>query len=211
MTRTVFFDLDGTLTDPKVGITVSIQYALERLGVEVPDSDDLDWCIGPPLLESLATLAGADQASEALSLYRERFSVEGLYENTVYPGIMKMLSRLSSSDLQLCVASSKPRVYVCKILEHFEMSGFFKNIFGSELDGTRDDKSDLLRFALAESQSDASTSVMVGDREHDMIGATNNNIAAIGVLYGYGSEIELKQAGARHLADSPESLLSLLL
>jgi len=211
MTRTVFFDLDGTLTEPKVGITVSIQYALERLGAEVPEADDLDWCIGPPLLESLATLAGADQSLEALNLYRERFSVEGLYENTIYPGIADMLSCLSESDVQLCVASSKPRIYVCKILEYFELTGFFTKIFGSELDGTRGDKSDLLRFALTESQSDASTSVMVGDRKHDIVGAKNNNITAIGVLYGYGSEIELKQAGARHLADSPESLLSLLL
>ena len=124
---------------------------------------------------------------------------------------MEVLSRLSESGLQLCVASSKPRVYVCKILEHFEMTGFFTLIFGSELDGTRGDKSDLLRFALAESRSDASTSVMVGDREHDIIGATNNHIAAIGVLYGYGSESELRQAGARHLVATPEDLVSLLL
>ena len=211
MTGTVFFDLDGTLTDPKVGITTSIQYALERLGAEVPESDDLDWCIGPPLLESLATLAGADQAPEGLRLYRERFSVEGLYENTVYPGIMEVLSCLSDSNLQLCVASSKPRVYVCKILEHFKMTGFFTKIFGSELDGTRGDKTDLLRFALAESRSNASTSVMVGDREHDMIGATDNDMTAIGVLYGYGNENELTQAGARHLVDTPEDLVSLLL
>ena len=107
MTNTVFFDLDGTLTDPKVGITVSIQYAMERLGAHVPESGELTWCIGPPLLESLATLVGADQSEEALNFYRERFSVTGLYENTVYPGISEMLSKLSESGLQLCVASSK--------------------------------------------------------------------------------------------------------
>ena len=211
MTNTVFFDLDGTLTDPKVGITVSIQYALERFGAKVPESDELTWCIGPPLLESLATLVGADQSEEALSLYRERFSVVGLYENTVYPGVADMLSRLSESGLQLCVASSKPRIYVCKILEHFKLSGYFEKIFGSELDGTRGDKSELLRFALAESRANSATSMMVGDRKHDVIGAANNDMPAIGVLYGYGSEGELKQAGARHLVDTPQDLVSLLL
>jgi phosphoglycolate phosphatase len=211
MTNTVFFDLDGTLTDPKVGITVSIQYAMERLGADVPESDELTWCIGPPLLESLAALVGADQSEEALRLYRERFSVSGLYENTVYPGISEVLSQLSKSGLQLCVASSKPRIYVGEILEHFELSGYFEKIFGSELDGTRGDKSELLRFALAESRANSSTSMMVGDRKHDVIGATNNDMHAIGVLYGYGSEDELKQAGARHLVDTPQDLISLLL
>ena len=211
MTNTVFFDLDGTLTDPKVGITTSIQYAMERLGADVPESDELTWCIGPPLLESLAMLVGADQSEEALRLYRERFSDVGLYENTVYPGIAEVLSKLSESGLLLCVASSKPRIYVGKILEHFELSGYFEKIFGSELDGTRGDKSELLRFALAESRANSSTSMMVGDRKHDVIGATNNDMHAIGVLYGYGSEDELKQAGARHLVDTPQDLISLLL
>jgi len=211
MTNTVFFDLDGTLTDPKVGITVSIQYAMERLGANVPESDELPWCIGPPLLQSRAALVGADQSEEALRLYRERFSVVGLYENEVYSGVEEMLSILSESDVQLCVASSKPRIYVRKILDHFELSGYFEKIFGSELDGTRGDKSELLRFALAESRADSSTSMMVGDRKHDVVGATNNDMHAIGVLYGYGSKGELKKAGARHLVDTPQDLVPLLL
>ena len=208
--KTVFFDLDGTLTDPKVGITASIQYAMERLGEDAPTTEDLTWCIGPPLLETFSILVGKDRSANALSLYRERFSVVGLYENELYEGIAQTLSSLAETDTQLCVASSKPRIYVEKILDHFDLMQYFSRVFGSELDGTRGDKSDLLRFAISESGADASVSTMVGDRKYDMIGASDNGLSAIGVLYGYGSKQELTHAGALHLAETPECLVRLL-
>ncbi len=204
MMKAIFFDLDGTLTDPKAGITRSIQYALEKLSRPVPETDELTWCIGPPLLASLETLTGdAELAPRALALYRERFSDIGLFENEVYPGIEDMLGAL---DVPLYVATSKPREFAQRILDHFELNRYFSQIFGSELDGTRSDKSELLAFALAQSDHPAETSVMVGDRKHDMIGAVNNGMTALGVLYGYGDRAELETAGADKVFESVQAL-----
>lgn len=164
MTQTFFFDLDGTLTDPMLGITGSIQHALRALDVEVPEAEDLTWCIGPPLLENFQILVGPDRAPQAVTYYRERFSDAGLYENTPYDGIHDALSTLRSAGVRLCVASSKPHIYVRKILEHFELIQYFGDVFGSLLDGTRSDKSELLRFAISEAQVDASNATMIGDR-----------------------------------------------
>ena len=208
--RTVLFDLDGTLTDPKVGITRSIQFALERLGAEVPSVDDLTWCIGPPLLENFEQLLDAERAPAAVVHYRERFASVGLFENDPYAGIHDVLSELQSQGLRLFVASSKPEIYVRQILEHFELIGFFEGVFGSELDGTRTNKSELLRFAISEAGIDPAHATMVGDRKHDMIGAADNSIATIGVLYGYGSLEELTDAGANRLAKGTEELVPLL-
>jgi phosphoglycolate phosphatase len=210
MTQTVFFDLDGTLTDPMVGITSSIQFALEQLGAEVPEANELLWCIGPPLLENFQTLVGHDRAAAAVVHYRERFSREGLYENTPYSGIHDALSALQSGGVRLCVASSKPHVYVRQILEHFELIQYFSDVFGSELDGTRTDKSDLIRHALSETRVDASDATMVGDRKHDIVGALDNGVATVGVLYGYGSVEELTRAGANRFANAPSELVALL-
>lgn len=210
LSQSVFFDLDGTLTDPKVGITGSIQYALERLDLEVPEADALTWCIGPPLLENFAVLAGPERAASAVTLYRERYSRIGLYENTPYPGIDRILATLREAETTLCVASSKPLIFVERILEHFELIQYFDHVFGSELNGTRSDKSDLLRYALSETHISAASATMVGDRKHDMIGALDNGITPIGVLYGYGSEEELIRAGARQLAAQPNDLSALL-
>ena len=204
--ETVFFDLDGTLTDPKRGITRCIQHALEQLGEPAPVADDLTWCIGPPLQQSFATLVGSERAERALALYRERFSEVGLYENAVYPGVVECLTSLVQSGHRLCVASSKPRVYVERIIAHFELAEFFDWIFGSELDGTRTDKTDLLRYALGETSFDPANCTMVGDRKHDIIGALNNGIAPIAVLYGYGSRDELETAGADRFVDSAHGL-----
>ncbi|MEM8645297.1 MAG: HAD family hydrolase [Pseudomonadota bacterium] len=206
----ICFDLDGTLTDPKEGIIGCIRYALERLGAPQPDSDeDLTWCIGPPLLGSFEQLVG-DKAPEALALYRERFGDVGLFENAVYPGIRNVLEALKGEDRRLFVATSKPTVYATRILEHFELNGFFEHIYGSELDGTRADKTELLAWVLSRSELDASATVMIGDRRHDVIGARNNGLDAIGVLYGYGSSAELSEAGARVLCEAPEDLLAQL-
>jgi phosphoglycolate phosphatase len=210
MSQTIFFDLDGTLTDPMLGITGSIQFALKRLGADVPDAKDLLWCIGPPLLENFQTLVGHDQAPTAVVHYRERFSSVGLYENTPYSGIHEALAAIQSAGVRLCVASSKPHIYVREILEHFELIHYFSDVFGSELDGTRTDKSELLRYALSEARVEARDATMVGDRKHDIVGALENGVSAIGVLYGYGSSEELRQAGANRFANTPSELVSLL-
>ena len=213
MTRidAIFFDLDGTLTDPKVGITRCIQHALKELGATPPDADELTWCIGPPLLESFKSMLGDDAlANAALKHYRARFSVVGLFENRLYTGIPEALRRLSGEDVSLFVATSKPRVYAERIVEHFGLGAFFKGVFGPTLQGDRAIKTDLLRWALGETRVKAGASVMVGDRSHDMIGATDNGMRAVGVLYGYGCREELKASGAELLVRNPDELSSIL-
>jgi phosphoglycolate phosphatase len=205
---TIFFDLDGTLTDPKPGITGSIQYALQKLELPVPTQDELAWCIGPPLRASFVTILGGERlADRAGALYRERFSDIGLYENSVYPDIEHVLATLHGSPRRLFVATSKPRVFAERIIDHFGLTGHFEYVFGSELDGTRVNKSELLAYAIETTGVDASQTLMIGDRSHDMVGARNNGIRGIGVLYGYGSEQELVEAGASHVCASPRALL----
>jgi len=205
MNTAIFFDLDGTLSDPKIGIVRSIRHALDRLGMECPSDDELTWCIGPPLLDSFGEIVGSALAPKALEHYRERFSVYGWKENQPYPGIIDVLRRLAESGKVLYVATSKPVVFADKIIRHFEMDQYFSRIFGSELDGTRANKGDLLRYALAEVDP-TSQSVMVGDRYHDILGAKANRIRSIGVTYGYGSRGELERAGADVVIDSPDQL-----
>ena len=205
---TIFFDLDGTLTDPKPGITRSIQYALRRLDRAVPSEEELTWCIGPPLHASLKKLLGTDDlADKALALYRERFGDIGLFENEVYPGIEETLSVLAESNRRLFVATSKPIIYAERIIDHFKLTGYFERVFGSELDGTRTDKTELLGYALRATGVDPSRAMMIGDRSHDMIGARNNGMTAVGVLYGYGSQAELVEAGAHRLCAAPDKLI----
>lgn len=198
--QTIFFDLDGTLTDPKPGITRSIQYALEKLSLAVPSEDELTWCIGPPLHASLKKLTGSDElADRALLLYRERFSDIGLFENEAYDGIVETLTTIAATQQRMFVATSKPAVYATRIVDHFGLKPYFERVFGSELDGRRVDKRDLLRYALDETRVDPAGAIMIGDRSHDVVGARSNGMTAIGVLYGYGSEAELRDAGAHHI------------
>jgi phosphoglycolate phosphatase len=204
----IFFDLDGTLTDPKPGITRSIQYALDKLGQQtIPTEDQLTWCIGPPLRASFVKLLGEASADLAVSLYRERFSDIGLYENAVYAGVEDVLTALRQSGRRLFVATSKAHVFADRIIDHFDLRRHFERVFGAELDGTRADKSDLLAYALKTTSVDSSHAIMIGDRSHDMIGARNNGMQGIGVLYGYGSEQELIAAGASHLCATPRAVL----
>ena len=205
---TIFFDLDGTLTDPKPGITRSIQYALQKLGhPAIPTEDELTWCIGPPLRASFAKILGAeDQADRAVSLYRERFSDIGLYENAVYDGIAEVLTTLGQSGQKLFVATSKPHVFAERIVEHFGLRHHFEYVFGSELDGRRVDKSHLLEYALKKAAVDPAKTLMIGDRSHDIVGAKSNGMRAIGVLYGYGSREELLGAGALQVCASPQEI-----
>ena len=207
----IFFDLDGTLTDPKVGITRCIQHALRELGATPPDADDLTWCIGPPLLESFESMLGDDAlAHAALKHYRARFSEVGLFENQLYTGVPEALRRLSGKKVSLFVATSKPQVYAERIVEHFGLGAFFKGVFGPTLQGDRAAKTDLLRWALDETRMKAGASVMVGDRSHDMVGATDNEVRAVGVLYGYGCREELEASGATLLVSNPDELSGLL-
>jgi phosphoglycolate phosphatase len=205
----IYFDLDGTLTDPKIGITRSIRYALDELGHPTsPSEDELTWCIGPPLLPSLKTILGEDHlADAALLLYRKRFAEIGLYENGVYPEIHDLLATLQKSGRRLFVATSKPVIYAERIIDHFKLAPYFERVFGSELDGVRTDKTELLTYALQKTGDDPTRAVMIGDRRHDMIGARNNRMTAIGVLYGYGNEEELREAGAHHICLTPGALL----
>ena len=207
----IFFDLDGTLTDPKLGITRCIQHALGEVGATPPDADQLTWCIGPPLLESFKSMLGDDAlAKVALKHYRARFSEVGLFENQLYMGVPAALRRLSGKDVSLFVATSKPQVYAERIVEHFGVGAFFNGIFGPTLQGDRAKKTDLLRWALDKTRVKAGASVMVGDRSHDMVGATENGMHAVGVLYGYGCREELEASRAEMLVSSPDELSGIL-
>ena len=202
---TIFFDLDGTLTDPKPGITGSIQYALKKLGRPVPTQDELTWCIGPPLRASLVTLVGEADADRGVTLYRERFGDIGLYENSLYPEIEATLAALKPRA-RLFVATSKAHIFADRIVDHFGLRPYFEHVFGAELDGTRAHKGDLLAFALERTGTDPSRAIMIGDRSHDIVGARQNGIDGIGVLYGYGSREELVEAGAVHLCATPRAI-----
>jgi phosphoglycolate phosphatase len=204
----IYFDLDGTLTDPKLGNTRSVQYALSKLDRTAPPEDELTWCIGPPLRASLKKMLGTDDlADRALSLYRERFADIGIFENEVYPGIEDTLTALAGSGRRLFVATSKPSLYAERIIDHFKLRVYFERVFGAELDGRRSDKTELLGYALETTRVDPSQAIMIGDRSHDMIGARNNGMTAVGVLYGYGNEEELLDAGAHHICATPRRLL----
>jgi len=205
----IYFDLDGTLTDPKPGITRSIQYALQKLDhPTMPTEDELTWCIGPPLRASFVRLLGAETSADlAVSYYRERFSDVGLYENGVYDGIGEVLTKLGAAGHRLFVATSKPHVFAERIIDHFGLRDHFERVFGSELDGTRVDKSHLLEYALKQASVDPARTLMIGDRSHDMVGAKNNGMKGIGVLYGYGTRDELLDAGAHHVCATPGAIL----
>jgi phosphoglycolate phosphatase len=204
----IYFDLDGTLTDPKPGITRSIQYALRKLDRTVPSEDELTWCIGPPLRASFATLLGDDiLADRGVALYRERFADIGLYENAVYPDIVHVLTELARPGRRLFVATSKPAVYAKRIVEHFNLARHFETVFGSELDGRRVHKGELLAYAIDIARTDPARSIMIGDRSHDIVGAKQNAMDAIGVAYGYGSPEELIDAGASHICATPRDIL----
>jgi phosphoglycolate phosphatase len=212
--KTVFFDLDGTLTDPGEGITNSVIYALQHYGIEVSDRSTLYPFIGPPLTESFIKYFGfsKEQSSEAVEIYREYFSVTGLFENNPYDGIPEMLKTLSESGKTLVVASSKPEIFVRKILDHFDLTKYFLFAAGSELNHTRVDKHEVIEYAMASCNlSDRSDIIMVGDRHHDIQGAKKSALLSVGVTYGYGSREELTEAGADYVVDSVAELSDLLL
>ncbi len=201
----VYFDLDGTLTDPYEGITRCILYALDELGFPHPTDAYLHDCIGPPLYDTFPELVGDELTLKAIDLYRQRFNEVGWQENVLYDGIPDALEALREAGYLLFVATSKPHAQAKRIIEHFGMARFFRKVYGSELDGTRSNKAELLAYAIAENPG-AVSRTMVGDRKHDLIGAVANTMRPIGVAYGYGSVEELEAAGAVGIADSPASL-----
>lgn len=214
MAKYILFDLDGTLTDPKVGITKSVQYALGKCGIEVENADNLCPFIGPPLRESFKRFYYFDDigAEDAVAKYREYFSEQGIYENTIYDGIDEMLKRLITNGKILILATSKPTVYAEKILKHFNIDTYFTFVSGSELDGRRSKKSHIIQYALEQNViTDLKDVIMVGDREHDILGAKEIGIMSIGVLYGYGNYVELTNAKADIIVSDIKELLEKLL
>lgn len=210
---TVLFDLDGTLTDPHVGITRCIQYALEGMGRAAPATGELLWCIGPPLRGSFAQLMKTQDAAlldRALALYRERFSARGMYENAVYPGVPEALRRIGAAGVPMILATSKPRVYAEEIARHFGLREFFAAVHGSELDGTRTVKSELIAHVLRCEGMIAAETLMVGDREHDILGARACGVRAAVVTYGYGSAEEIAHARPEYVLHSPDEIAALV-
>ena len=186
--KVVLFDLDGTLTDPQLGICQCINYALEHFGAQPRPFSQLTKYIGPPLLDSFAELLGSENAAAAVEKYRERFSVKGLYENEIYPNVAETLNLLHSKGYILCTASSKPQVFVEKILKHFDIYKYFTVVGGASLDGKICEKEDVIQQVLCSIDADSKEVVMVGDTRFDLIGADKMNLDAIGVTYGFGSE-----------------------
>lgn len=217
MKNYLLFDLDGTLTDPRVGITTCVQYALKSFGIEELDLAKLEPFIGPPLRESFMKFYGFDagQAEEAVAKYRERFQDTGIFENEVYEGIPKMLRTLQSKGVFLAVASSKPQVYVERILERFDLKKYFSVIVGSELDGTRENKDEVVQEALnrlfAYKPIQKDKVYMIGDRSYDVEGAHAIGVESVGVTYGFGGMEELKAAKADYIVRSVEELEEFLL
>ena len=212
--KTICFDLDGTLTDPKVGITKSVQYALKKFGINIPDPDELCCFIGPPLRESFHKYYGfdAEKANEAVEEYRKYFTVTGIYENTLFEGIAEMLESLKNQGKRIILATSKPEAYAVSILQYFDLEKYFDFIGGSELDGKRSGKAEVISYALEKYPvADKAKTVMVGDRSHDIIGAKKTGIASIGVLYGYGDYEELSGAKADIIVGSVAELSRALL
>lgn len=209
MNTHVYFDLDGTLTDPYEGITKCILYALDELGFPHPDDDYLYSCIGPPLWDTFPEMVGEELTRKAIDLYRERFVEVGWQENKPYDGIVDALDTVASAGHTMFVATAKPHMHAARIIEHFGMGEFIHNVYGSELDGRRASKTELLAFAL-DLNPGAERHIMVGDRKHDLVGAVANDMTPVGVAYGYGSIEELNAAGATAIANSPSDLPGLL-
>jgi phosphoglycolate phosphatase len=205
----ILFDLDGTLTDSGLGITRCIQEALRRLGGPVPPAASLRQFVGPPLLDTFARLLDTQDETvlaDALRLYRERFVVTGMFENALYPGVAPGLERLRGGGHRLWLATSKPRVYARRILEHFEIAEAFAGVYGPDLDNRGHDKRVMLRELLAAEQLDPRATCMVGDRVHDVEGARANGVGAVAVRWGYGTAEELRAAAPDHVVETMEEL-----
>ncbi len=210
----ILFDLDGTLTDPGEGITNSVAYALRAYGIEVEDKSSLNVFIGPPLHESFQKYFGFSTllSFDAVTKYREYYRDRGIFENLLYDGVCEMLSSLKKAGKTLIMATSKPTVFADRIACHYGIREYFDVLVGSELDGTRVDKAEVIEEALKQAGSPSREKcVMVGDRLHDIVGAQKNSLFSVGVLYGYGDREELQSAGAHHIVATVSELSEYLL
>lgn len=209
MYHTILFDLDGTLTDSGPGITNSVAYALKKWDIIENDINILKKFVGPPLDASFAKYYGfsKEKCVQAIQYYREYYLTKGIYENQVYDGMEELLKWLRDTGRRAIVATSKPEPSAIHVLEYFHMDSYFDIIAGATMDGSRVEKSDVIRYALDRAGiRDLSGVVMVGDRENDIQGAKANGLDSIGVLYGYGSREELEEAGAMQIAETVEDL-----
>lgn len=211
MIKYILFDLDGTLTNPKEGITKCVQHALRHFGIE-KECDELTSFIGPPLKEQFMKFAGLseDDAVEAVRIYRERFAPIGLFENEIYPGILDLLKALKEQGKIIALATSKPTIFAEKITEKYGILPYLDYLSGSELDGTNVEKSAVVRIAMENLGAIPEETVLIGDRIHDAEGAKENGIECIGVSYGFAAEGELESAGVKLIADTPSGLLEIL-
>jgi phosphoglycolate phosphatase len=210
----VLFDLDGTLTDPREGIIACFKHALNGLGYSSPRDSDLECYIGPPLQECFASLLPSEsprQIDAAVDLYRQQFSTKGIFQNAVYPGIRDALAELRTGGARLYIATSKPCVFAQRIVDHFGLRSYFQMIYGSELDGIRSTKSELIAHILGKESIPPRSTFMVGDRAHDVIGAKANGVSPVAALWGYGTREELTAAGATVFCERPEMLGKVLL
>ena len=211
--QTFLFDLDGTLTDPKPGLTRSVQYALSHLGIDVPDLEILTPFIGPPLAESFSRLynLNANQTQQAIRYYRDYFAETGLYENAVYPEIPELLTTLRERGKHLAVATSKPTYFAQTILNHFHLAEYFDLVVGSKMDGTRASKTEVIEFTLSKLPEATTRRVlMIGDRMLDILGARQNHLESVAVAYGYGTSEELQEARPTYLVQTVSELTMLL-
>lgn len=211
--KVVLFDLDGTLTDPKIGITKSVQHALQKAGVMVNDLDELEPFIGPPLQVSFQEIYGFNdtQITQAIRDYRERFTERGMFENKLYEDIPALLAHLKQQGYILTIATSKPTVFAEQILKYFQLESYFDLVVGSHLDGSRSAKGEIIAEVLQQLDSYPKEQfIMIGDRKYDLIGARENQIDAIGVTYGFGSLEELKNEEPIYIVDHVNDLLKYL-
>lgn len=209
---TLLFDLDGTLTDSTEGIVRCLEYALERMGFDIPE--DKNKFLGPPLYRSFAEFCGMneEQVNEAVRIFRERYSTVGLFENRVYEGVPEMLKRLRDGGKRIMVATSKPEVYAVRIFDRFGLSQFFEIVGGANINGTRNDKDEVIEYVLEKAGiSDRSSVLMIGDRRQDVLGAHKTGLKCMGILWGFGSIEELTEAGADFIAETPEKAADMLL
>ncbi|MBS8025681.1 HAD family hydrolase [Streptococcus suis] len=213
MYQTILFDLDGTLTDSGQGILNSVAYALEKMGIEEPDTANLNRFIGPPLYESFSRFyqLSPEDTQSAVDAFRVYFKEKGMFENQLYPGIFPLLEELRTAGKTLVIATSKPEIFAKQILEHFGIAHYFDIIAGASLDSSRISKADVIGYAINQLEAFPKHAVMIGDREHDIEGARMHQLPAIGVLYGYGSKQEFEKAGATMIVETVQDLKRVLL
>ena len=202
----VFLDLDGTLMDSQPGIESSLRHAFRATGHGQHAEGDLKWMLGPSFPDSFAKL-GITDIEPVLNAYREVYMGGGMFDAAPYAGVMDMMPALAAAGHRLFLMTAKPHYYAVQITAHFGLARFFEAEYGPEADGTRGHKADLLAHALAETGIDPATSLMVGDRTHDIEAAEANNMASVAVRWGYGSAEEW--AAADHVIDHPSEVAAL--